>query len=295
MDKRRIGVLGAMSLVGHQVLSELVCAKCQVLAYSRKLINEEITGVTWGQLDVAATLTDQRFDALEIIADWICLAPIWTLMEHFSLLQAHGVRRIVALSSTSRFTKDQSLNVAEQETVYRLTRAEEALQDWARQHGVTWVILRPTLIYGLAKDKNITEIARFIRRFGFFPVFGKAQGLRQPVHAVDVAHACVQAILQFPSVTGAYNLSGAETLTYRDMVKRVFIAVQRPVRLLIVPLSIFRLAIGLLQKWPRYRHWNAEMAVRMNQDLVFDHADAVRDLAFNPRPFVLTANDIELT
>lgn len=292
MDKQRVGVFGATSLVGHQVLSELVHAKCQVLAYSRKSIDENMTGVIWRQLGVATTLVDQPSDRQEMIADWICLAPIWTLIEHFPLLQAHGVRRIVVLSSTSRFTKNQSLNVAEQETVNRLTQAEESLQDWAKQHAVTWVILRPTLIYGLGKDKNITEIARFIRRFGFFPVFGKAQGLRQPVHANDVARACVQAILRFPAVTGAYNLSGAETLTYREMVKRIFIAWQRPVRLLIVPLSIFRLAIWFLQKLPRYRHWNAEMAVRMNQDLVFDHAEAMHDLAFNPRPFVLTANDI---
>ncbi len=288
-----VGVFGATSLVGRQVLSELVHAKCQVLAYSRKAIGEEMTDVTWRQLGVATSLGDQRSVVLENIADWVCLAPIWTLIDYLPLLHAHGVRRVVALSSTSRFTKGDSLNIAEQETVNRLTQAEAVLQDWAKQHAVTWVILRPTLIYGLAKDKNITEIARFIRRFGFFPVFGRAQGLRQPVHACDVAHVCVAAILSFPMVTGAYNLSGAEVLTYREMVRRVFKAWQRPVRILTVPLNIFQLAIWLLQKWPRYRHWNAQMAMRMNQDMVFDHAEAVRDLAFNPRPFALTVNDID--
>ncbi len=62
------------------------------------------------------------------------------------------------------------------------------------KQGVEWVILRPTLIYGHGRDKNITEIARFIRRFGFFPLLGKANGLRQPIHVEDVAEACFAAL-----------------------------------------------------------------------------------------------------
>lgn len=288
MNKHCVGVLGASSLVGQQVLRELVQAQCHVIAYSRTLISEKTTGVEWRQLGVA----DQNASSPKIITDWICVAPIWTLIEHLPLLQAYGVRRIIALSSTSRFTKNSSLDEHECEIAHRLTQAETALQDWAQQHTVTWVILRPTLIYGAGKDKNIAEIARFIRRFKFFPVFGKAQGLRQPVHAFDVAHTCVQALLKFPTITGAYNLSGAETLTYREMVERIFIVMQRSVCVLTVPLGIFRIALLVLRKLSRYRHWNVAMAMRMNSDLIFDHSDAVRDLAFNPRSFVLTLDDV---
>lgn len=89
-----------------------------------------------------------------------------------------------------------------------------------------WVILRPTLIYGRGRDRNITVIARFIRRFGFFPVLGRATGLRQPVHAEDVALACHRA-LEAPAATNrAYNISGGETVTYREMVRRVFLALE---------------------------------------------------------------------
>jgi hypothetical protein len=34
------------------------------------------------------------------------------------------------------------------------------------------------------------------------------------------------------------------------------------------------------------------MAQRMNQDLVFDHGDAARDLGFAPRAFVLSKPDL---
>jgi nucleoside-diphosphate-sugar epimerase len=166
------------------------------------------------------------------------------------------------------------------------------VQAWAENHDVQWVILRPTLIYGLGRDKNITEIARFIRRFGFFPLFGKADGQRQPIHAQDVAKACLAALRAPGAANRAYNLSGGETLPYRDMVVRVFAALGRPPRLLPLPLSAFRLAVALLRWLPRYRHWTAAMAERMNRDLVFDHAKATRDLAFKPRGFVLSVQDV---
>ena len=98
--------------------------------------------------------------------------------------------------------------------------------------GVDWVILRPTLIYGLGQDKNISEIVRLIRRFGFFPLVGQAKGLRQPVHAEDVATACLSALEKTDVVNRAYNLSGGETLSYREMINRVFTALGRRPRLI---------------------------------------------------------------
>jgi hypothetical protein len=90
----------------------------------------------------------------------------------------------------------------------------------------------------------------------------------------------------------AYNISGGETLTYRDMVGRVFLALGRRPRLLTVPLWIFRLAVSALRCLPRYRQWSAAMAERMNQDLVFDHSDAARDLNLAPRRFALSPDDL---
>ncbi|MFZ4539744.1 NAD-dependent epimerase/dehydratase family protein [Propionivibrio sp.] len=154
------------------------------------------------------------------------------------------------------------------------------------------MILRPTLIYGLGRDKNISEIARFIRRFGFFPVLGQAQGLRQPIHAEDVAAVCVSALQAPCAANRAYNISGGETLAYRDMVARVFAALGRTPRLATVPLWAFRLAVTVLRCLPRYRQWSAAMAERMNRDLVFEHTEAARDLGFKPRCFALNAEDL---
>lgn len=214
------------------------------------------------------------------------------LPDYFDLLQAHGAQRVVVLSSTSVFAKQDSQDRQEQATARRLAQAEAQIAAWARSHDVQWVILRPTLIYGGGQDKNISEIARIIRRFGFFPVLGQATGQRQPVHAADVASACMGALQRPAAANQAYNISGGETLPYRAMVARVFEALGRRPRFLEVPLSAFSLAVALLRVLPRYRQWSAAMAQRMGRDLVFDHGPATRDLGFKPRQFSLTGKDL---
>jgi len=292
MDEKRVGLLGATSLVGECLLPLLVLNGWRVTAFSRRLVNPGEAGIEWRQLEERPINSVSSGDVKEIIDSWICVAPIWVLPEHFHLLEAYGMRRVVALSSTSRFTKGSSSDPEEQDIARLLTECECALRIWAEARGVEWVILRPTLIYGRGRDKNITEIVNFISRFGFFPLFGRAAGLRQPVHAEDVAQACLAALGKSSRVNHAYNLSGGETLPYREMVGRVFSAMERRPRLLAVPLWSFRLALMVLHLLPRYRHWTAAMAERMNQDLVFDHSEAERDLTYHPRPFRLAAKDL---
>lgn len=290
MPDPKVGVLGASSLVGGCILSKLAEARCSVVAFSR----EAKTGVhggtaDWRKIPEAAT---KKADGAFSIAHWICAAPIWVLPEHFQMLESYGVRKVVVLSSTSRFTKDQSSNFEEQQLAKRLADAELEVQGWAEQRSIEWVILRPTLIYGLGRDKNITEMVRIIRRFGFFPLFGKAQGLRQPIHVEDVAVACVSALQASEAANRAFNISGGGALTYRDMVAGVFAALGRQPRLLNVPLGAFCFAVALVRLVPRYRHWSAAMAERMNRDQVFDHTDATRAFGFKSRSFVLTPGDL---
>jgi NAD dependent epimerase/dehydratase family len=283
------GVLGASSFVGAKVIPLLIDDKRHILAFTRQVIaRNDQDSVTWASLSMPIKLPFKN----SVISDWLCVAPIWVLPQHFSMLEAYGVRRVVALSSTSRFTKVDSSDTAEKVVAMRLADAEERIKAWAVSKDIEWVILRPTLIYGSGLDKNIAEIARFIRRFGFFPLLGDAKGLRQPIHVEDVAAACLAALKSPTAANCAYNISGREILPYREIVKRVFAAQHRKPWLVPIPLAAFKLAIKILHILPRCRHWSAAMAERMNNDLVFDHRNAERDLKLSFRPFVIGAEDL---
>ena len=285
MRDLNIAVLGATSLVGQPILKQLATTGCRIIAYTRKMVAPHgDESIQWRQLP-----DPHRSDSIDL---WLAVAPIWVLPDYFPQIEASGATRLVALSSTSRFTKAASDNSADAATAARLAKGEHALQTWAAQRGIEWVILRPTLIYGYGRDQNISAIAHFIRRFHLFPLLGRATGLRQPIHAEDVATAALAALQRPAAANRAYNVSGGETLTYRQMVQRIFIALGIAPRLITIPRWSFRLAVAIARHLPRYRHLSTAMAERMNRDLIFDHRAAARDLNFKPRAFVITAVDL---
>jgi len=296
-----VGILGASSFVGRFVLARLQAHRSRdsgaaardqratpVFAFSRAAApprdTDDPAGTRWVQLP-AGSKPWQSSMPKSSIPQWIAVCPIWALSEQFPLLEASGARRLVALSSTSRFTKRDSPAPADRSLAARLATAEDVLLEWSRTHGVTTTILRPTLIYDGIHDGTVARIARFIRRFGFYPVAGAATGLRQPLHADDVASACLAAIA-VDGLLASYEISGGETLSYRDMVQRICAWLGRPPRLVPIPPALVRAALPVARLVPGLASL-ATMATRMNEDLVFDHAAASRDFGFQPRSFAL--------
>jgi len=292
-NKLQVSVLGATSLVGHCVLNCLVNSGYKVNAFSRKETDEPLGEVNWLKLPVDSTAFISNM--IGKTPYMICVAPIWVLVDHFELLITLGVRRLVVLSSTSRYTKMESSNINEQRVAKRLVDAENTVEAWAKDNDIEWLILRPTLIYGFGQDKNISEISRIIGMFGFFPLISKGAGLRQPVHVDDVANVCVAAICDSAVINRSYNIAGGQILTYREMVEEVFYAQGKRPRFILVPLMLFKILIKCIRLFSRYRHWTIDMVVRTNQDMLFDYADASLYLGFKPRKFKLSKKDVQLS
>lgn len=289
---QNIGIIGADGFVGECVVDLLCQTEASVFCFTRRKIDKKqnVEGrLTWVQLGSVTSSTGQ---VLPSISTWLCLAPLWTLPPYFVWLKSLGAQRVIALSSTSRFSKADSIDDSERRIAARLANAEDELIQWAISHVVDWILLRPTLIYGLARDKNLSNIIRFTRRFRFFPVLGEAQGLRQPIHVRDLASVCVRALLTTNIKNRAYNISGGEIITYREMVVRIFAAQKITPRFLPVPQYLFSLIVKLARFYPPYQHFSPAMANRMNADLVFGHMDAVRDFGFSPRGFQIGDEDI---
>ncbi|MBV4551562.1 NAD-dependent epimerase/dehydratase [Pseudomonas sp. SWRI102] len=276
-------MLGGSSLLGERALPLLAQSGHTTSAFTRGLPKVPCSGVTWRKAD--------DWHALELDV-FLSFAPIWVLADYLRRLASTRIRRVVVLSSTSRFAKQASPDIRERQVTQRLIHAEEQLEQWAIERQIEWVILRPTMIYGFGRDKNISEIARFIQRFGFFPLIGGGTGLRQPVHGDDVIQACLSAIGTADLPSGGYDLSGGEVLSYHTMVQRIFQALGRPERTLRLPAKALSRGVSIMRWLPRYRHLSSALVGRMNEDLVFDHSDARDRLGFTPRAFQLMAEDL---
>lgn len=276
-------ITGASSQIGRFMLPLLVRQGHSCLCVSRSE-HADSKGVHWIRADLHHDMTETG--QLEHVDVWIHLAILPLAIAHMELAASIGVYRFIAFSSTSIYTKQTSDNSEEKRTIEELTEAASSIQSLCQQYEIAWTLFRPTMIYGSGMDQNITFIQQVIQRFGFFPVAGVAKGLRQPVHAGDLASACVAVIDQEQSMNKAYNLSGGEILSYQDVVKRIFHTLDCPCRIIHLPSPIFKSVISVLKCFSsRYAFIQTSMVDRMNMDMVFDHMDATHDFGYDPRPF----------
>lgn len=270
-------MLGATSLVGRFALPRLTAAGFDVLAVSRRP-GPEVAGVHW----IARDLTDRAL-AFPPAATALSLSPIWLLPAALPKLRQAGVRRLIAFSSTSAATKADSPEPEERAVAARLLEGEAATQAFCDGHAIAWTVFRPTLIYAEGQDANVSRLARLIDSFGVFPLAGEGRGRRQPVHADDLAAACLQALDRPETYGRIYDLPGGETLTYRAMLVRIFHGLGRRPRILSIPPLLW--SLGLRLAGPLLPGVNAAMGERMDADLVFDGAPSQRDFGWAPRPF----------
>ena len=279
-DSPPVAVLGGGSLVTTALVRQLGTRAAAGEIFSRRSRPDDVPGdgPAWRRRDVTAEPAWQA-PAGGLIISLLPLPVLATLLPRLN-----GAGQLVALGSTALRAWANSSDAKERLTAARLAEAEAAVAEACTRLGIAWTILRPTMIYGEGRDRNVASIARVIRRFRAFPVAGRARGRRQPLHVDDLARAIV-ACIDNPRAAGrAFDLPGGETVTYRALVRRVFQAQHR--RPLIVPLpgALLRLLVVLLNRVWRTGYSPALFA-RMNDDLVFDGEDAWRVLGIAPRRF----------
>jgi nucleoside-diphosphate-sugar epimerase len=270
-------VIGGTGLVGGYIVEHLVRGGERPLVLSRS--PQAGAGIDWirGDLTQPDTLTLPPFATLYCTADATLLAA--TLPRLFN----PDLRRLIVFSSTSVLTKQDTEVASEREAIRKLIEAERRIAAACERQHVGWTILRPTMIYAEGRDTNITPLSRLIRRFGFMPLVGGARGLRQPVHAEDLAIGAIAAASSAAAVNKTYSLPGGETLSYREMIGRIFDGMRRPRRTVPVPSWLWRAAFGLAK--PLFPGANVAMGIRMMKDMAFDSTPAMADFGWNPRKF----------
>ncbi len=222
----------------------------------------------------------------------ITCAPLPTIDRVMQMADCLHAARVLAFGSTGRFSKSASSTRVERDFVSQQIEAEQRYEACSRQRGIAWTLFRPTMIYGAGSDLNVAFIGKFIRRFGFFPVPRGANGLRQPVHADDLAGACLAALGCERTFGRPYNLGGGERLGYAEMVARIFSALHLRPRRVTIPFWAYKRLVQMIRTIPRFQYISPDMVDRMRVDLVADHSDAQRDFGYAPRPFFPTAGDI---
>ncbi len=136
----------------------------------------------------------------------------------FDAARRAGVPRVVHVSITNPS--------ADSKLPYFRGKAE--LEAALRASGLSYAILRPTVLFG-EEDILINNIAWMLRRFPVFGVFGDGSYKLQPIFVGDLAQLAVEVSASSENVVR--DAIGPETFTYRDLVSVIGTAIgrQRPI------------------------------------------------------------------
>jgi len=279
-------VLGASSQIGLFAVPRLAARGLTVWAVSRRPRPEwypVLDGVRWVTPADARARNgpDPRF---LISAGPLALAVDW-------LRGRSGVTRAVGVSTSSVVSKAESPSVAERREMAAIVAGEDQMKMECDRQGTAWCLLRPTLVYGCGMDRNVSLLARFIERWGILPLSREAHGMRQPVHADDVAKAAVAALFTPASDGLSTPVCGGSTLAYRQMVERIFEALGRPCRILELPAGLLAAIAFLAVIAGQGRVLRPQMVRRLALDLIFDDGPARAALGHAPRRFRPTRDD----
>lgn len=274
----KVLLTGATGFTGGRVLSLLLAEGYAVRCFVRdpERLPESVRGkieVARGEFDDVASFRRacEGFDALVNVAS----IGFGHGPGIVAAAQAAGIRRALFVSTTAIFTQ---LNAPSK---VRRTEAEGAIMG----SPLDWTILRPTMIYGTARDRNICRLIRYLARCPVLPVFGSGTYLQQPIHVEDLANGIVMALRSERAVRKAYNLSGKEPLTYNDLVKTVARLLGRRVGIIHLPYRPVVAALSRLEKLGICLPIKGEQILRLNEHKAFSHEEAARHFGFAPRTF----------
>ena len=268
----RVLLTGATSQIGRALMPMLHAQGHRVVALSRAEQAPEDLSVEWHRVDLAEGWPDVT------ACEWlISFGPMQALANALSTLSAAPCQWLVATSSMSAVSKRDAALAADRALSQSLRDAEAALIAQCDRLGIGWTVLRSTMIYGLGIDANLAPIARRAMRTGLFP-YPLGRGLRQPVHAGDVALAAWRAVHVDAAIGRTLEVGGGERLRVDRMFLRLRDALPRRTLRLPLPRAVLAIAARLR---PSLRGF----ASRLDQDLVADNTQLTTLLGVAPRGF----------
>jgi uncharacterized protein YbjT (DUF2867 family) len=154
--------------------------------------------------------------------------------QTFENVHERGTRNMIRIAKDARLKRFVHMSAlgTRADAASRYHQSKWAAEEQVRRSGLAWTIFRPSIIYG-PDDSLVSRLAKMIQHSPVVPVIGSGRTRFQPVPVKAVGSAFVKALTEPQAVGGTYDLCGEETLTFREMLKRIGEVTGR--RRLIVP------------------------------------------------------------
>lgn len=263
-----IAVIGAAGLTGAAIVQDLARSGLSVRAVVRRS-----DAIAPGAVEtVVADLRDAEATGRAIAGAEAVIHVAGILLGHelARVPTLRGPRRVIVVSSAGVYSRHRvsAAAYAAGEAALRAVRPDAT-------------IIRPTMIYGSPRDRNVHHVLRFAHQWHVLPVFGSGRALIQPIHYRDLAWA----IASLPADAGGLDLDagGGHALTIRDAAAAIFGALGLPPRLLGLPTGTTARIFDVVDRWRGSRI--AERIRRSDEDRSADNRPLIALTGVTPRDF----------
>ena len=192
-----------------------------------------------------------------------------------------GVKRVIAVHTTGMYSKYKEAGEE-----YR--RIEHEVKKLEKESGIGLTILRPTMIYGVPGDNNISTFIKLVDKFRFVPVINNAKYDLQPVHYKDLGKAYYTVLMNPEKTIGkSYDLSGEKPIQLREILFMIASGLNKKRKIVSCPYWVAFAGASLLRIVTFGRINIKEKVQRLCEDRAYSHDMATNDFGYNPRPFEL--------
>jgi len=252
--KKPVLVTGAAGLVGIHTCRELSKNGWQVRALIR---DPAKAAMALGQLPVEFRVGDVRDastlrSALSGCGAFVHLAAIAIERKGDSYRESNtaATERLISAARAESVQRVifMSQNGADSRSPYPFLRSKGVAQDSIKTSGLSWTILRPSVIFG-PEDQFVNVLGRLIKLTPkVFPLPGGGSARFQPIAVDDVARVIRMSLEKKETVQQSYDLGGAIPLTLLQMTERILTAMGTQRKIVPIPVKALRPLIALAQR-----------------------------------------------
>ena len=184
-----------------------------------------------------------------------------------------GVRHFIYVSSAS-VTYPRRTPYAESKL-----EAEAVVR---RAPGLSYTIVRPTLVYEQGGGQELFMFLEYLQRFPIVPFIGAGKAVKRPVWSEDVADGLHRIAGNGAALGKIYNLSGAEPISIRALAELLLLHHGRSRPFVSVPVALCRAVAWALGRVMHRPPLTASAIAGIVNDADLDPTEATRDLGYLP-------------
>lgn len=277
--KKKILITGATSFVAcsliQRLLKESEVAEIRCLVHTPENVDwlpeNERVKIYFGDLRRRHELVDV-FTGVDIV---INIAPIFLAPHVVKLCRKTGVSSVLFISSTRKYSRLYS------EQAEEIARCEEYIE----QSSLNYVILRPTMIYGHPRERNISSLIRYVRRYRIIPLPNKGKSLVQPLFIEDLIDLICHIIREGAFWRKAYDVGGPTPLSAAEVFRIIGSETKTKFLLCLLPEWLSSVLCAILRKVPFHQRHIMQF-LSFTEDRIADVSPVQKELNFTPRDFI---------